>query len=139
MFRTARLSRTALIAALAPASACEPPQQRPREQGLDLTLPDEEDNTIMVEGIDVEVPARTDVTQGFPSTLAIEQGDVAFLIDTTSSAGNTTRAMANDLGQIVSDLTTTLPDDAQVATPPRSTRRSPIPSWRIGSTPTRWR
>ncbi|HHO53508.1 MAG TPA: VWA domain-containing protein [Deltaproteobacteria bacterium] len=64
----------------------------------------------IIEGIYVEVPARTDVTQNFPFTLTIEQGDVAFLIDTTGSMGDTVRAMANEFGQIVQDISTVLPD-----------------------------
>jgi hypothetical protein len=63
-----------------------------------------------IEGIYVEVPARTDVEEQFQFELAIEQGDVAFIIDTTCSMGGLLNAISNEFAQIVTDISAAIPD-----------------------------
>lgn len=64
----------------------------------------------VIEGIYVEVPARTDVEEQFEFQLAIEQGDVAFIIDTTCSMGNLVDAITNEFSQIVTEISSNIPD-----------------------------
>lgn len=64
----------------------------------------------VIEGIYVEVPARTDVEELFEFQLAVEQGDVAFLIDTTCSMSGLVNAITGEFAQIVTDITATIPD-----------------------------
>jgi hypothetical protein len=70
------------------------------------------DPTSTVEGVYVEVPERTQVEEEFQFDLAIQMGDVGFLIDTTGSMGSTANAMANEFGNIVTGLETVIEDMA---------------------------
>ncbi len=70
------------------------------------------DPTSTVEGVYVEVPERTEVEEPFSFDLAIQMGDVAFLIDTTGSMGSTANAMAAEFGNIVVGLETVIEDMA---------------------------
>ncbi len=68
------------------------------------------DPTSVVDGIYVEVPERTEIETAFDFELLLERGDIGFIIDTTCSMGSTISAVSGEFGQIVTDLTTTLPD-----------------------------
>jgi len=70
------------------------------------------DASSVIDGIYVRVPERTSVEERFDFELNIEMGDIAFIIDTTCSMGGTISAVASEFVNIVSDLTTTLPDAA---------------------------
>lgn len=70
------------------------------------------DPTSVIEGIYVEVAERTTVEEQFDFTLAIEMGDIVFLIDTTGSMGGTITAISNEFSTMVSELATVLPDAA---------------------------
>ncbi len=70
------------------------------------------DPTSTVEGVYVEVPERTEVEEPFSFDLAIQMGDVAFLIDTTGSMGSTANAMAAEFGNIVTGLESVIEDMA---------------------------
>lgn len=69
----------------------------------------------IIDGIYVEVGERTTVEQRFDFELILEMGDIGFIIDTTCSMGGTINAMATEFNQIVSDLTSILPDAAYAA------------------------
>ncbi|MEQ1564759.1 MAG: hypothetical protein ABMA64_03890 [Myxococcota bacterium] len=68
------------------------------------------DPASVIDGIYVEVPARTDVNEAFSFTLSIEQGDIAFLIDTTCSMQSTLDAMSSEFAQLVADIAAAIPD-----------------------------
>jgi hypothetical protein len=70
------------------------------------------DPTSTVEGVYVEVAERTQVEEQFNFDLAIQMGDVGFLIDTTGSMGSTANAMANEFGNIVTGLESVIDDMA---------------------------
>jgi len=70
------------------------------------------DPTSVIEGVYVEVPERTDAEEDFNFELAIQMGDVGFLIDTTGSMGSTANAMAAEFGNIVTGLETVIEDMA---------------------------
>ena len=70
------------------------------------------DPTSTVEGVYVEVAERTQVEEQFEFDLAIQMGDVTFLIDTTGSMGSTANAMAAEFGNIVTGLETVIEDMA---------------------------
>jgi hypothetical protein len=70
------------------------------------------DPTSTVEGVYVEVAERTQVEEQFNFDLAIQMGDVGFLIDTTGSMGSTANAMANEFGNIVTGLESVIEDMA---------------------------
>lgn len=69
----------------------------------------------IIDGIYVEVGECTTVEQRFDFELILEMGDIGFIIDTTCSMGGTINAMATEFNQIVSDLTSILPDAAYAA------------------------
>ncbi len=71
---------------------------------------DPTDPTSVIDGLYVEVPERTEVEEIFAFELAIEMGDIAFLLDTTCSMGATADAMAGEFAEIVSELSEVLPD-----------------------------
>lgn len=64
----------------------------------------------VVDGIYVEVSERTQIEELFEFELAIQMGDIAFLIDTTGSMGSTANAMASEFSTIVTTLVSTIPD-----------------------------
>jgi len=61
-------------------------------------------------GVYVEVPERNSTEQFFSFDLAIEMGDIVFLLDTTGSMGTVISNMSSEFGGIVSTLSTTIPD-----------------------------
>ena len=61
-------------------------------------------------GVYVEVPERDTTEQFFSFDLAIEMGDIVFLLDTTGSMGGVITSMSSEFGAIVSTLSTTIPD-----------------------------
>lgn len=69
----------------------------------------------VIDGIYVEVGERTTVEHNFEFELVLEMGDIGFIIDTTCSMGGTINAMATEFNQIVTDLTSILPDAAYAA------------------------
>lgn len=71
---------------------------------------DPRDADSVIEGIYVEVPERTDVVKTFEFVLTVEQGDIAFLLDTTCSMRDTLDAMAGEFGTLVTDISATIPD-----------------------------
>jgi hypothetical protein len=64
----------------------------------------------VIEGIYVEVPARTDVLESFVFDLAVYQADIGFVVDTTLSMGPTLDALTAEFSQIVADLAGRIPD-----------------------------
>ncbi len=73
---------------------------------------DPTDPTSVIEGLYVEVPERAEVEELFEFELSIEMGDIAFLLDTTCSMGDTAEAMAAEFSEIVAELADVL-NDAQ--------------------------
>ncbi len=71
---------------------------------------DPTDPTSVIDGLYVEVPERTEVEEIFEFELSIQMGDIAFLLDTTCSMSGTANAMASEFAEIVSELSTILPD-----------------------------
>jgi hypothetical protein len=71
---------------------------------------DPADPESVIEGIYVEVPERSDVTESFDFELSVSMGDVAFLIDTTGSMTSTIDAMKTEYAAIVAELSATIPD-----------------------------
>ncbi|MCP4809811.1 MAG: hypothetical protein GY913_25335 [Proteobacteria bacterium] len=64
----------------------------------------------IVEGLYVTVEERATVEEDFAFTLNVQMGDIAFLLDTTCSMSATVNAMSSEFSQIVSTLSTSLPD-----------------------------
>ena len=71
---------------------------------------DPTDEGSVIDGIYVEVPERTGIEENFEFELRIQLGDVAFLMDTTCSMGGTIDAMSSEFSNIVTSLTTLIPD-----------------------------
>jgi len=71
---------------------------------------DPNDPNSIIEGVYVEVEERVTVEKDFAFTLNVQMGDVAFLIDTTGSMSATINAIASEFSQIVTTLTTTIPE-----------------------------
>ena len=71
---------------------------------------DPNDPDSVVEGLYVTVEERATVEEDFNFTLNVQMGDIAFLLDTTCSMGSTINAMGSEFSQIVSVLSTSLPD-----------------------------
>ncbi len=71
---------------------------------------DPNDSDSIIEGVYVEVEERATVEEDFAFVLNIQMGDIAFLIDTTGSMGSTINAMGSEFSQIVSTLSTTIPE-----------------------------
>jgi hypothetical protein len=63
----------------------------------------------VIDGLYVVVPERADVESTFGFELRIQEGDIAFLIDTTCSMTATAQAVANEFSELVNQLTDVLP------------------------------
>ncbi len=64
----------------------------------------------VIEGLYVTVEERGTLEHEFAFTLNVQMGDIAFLLDTTCSMGSTVNAMGSEFSQIVSTLSTTIPE-----------------------------
>ena len=79
--------------------------------GAEVTAGTDPNNaSSVIDGIYVTVSERTSVEDTFEFTLNVEMGDVLFLIDTTCSMSTTLNGMSSEFSNIVSGLSTALPD-----------------------------
>jgi hypothetical protein len=67
------------------------------------------DPTDVIDGLYIVVPERSNVEAKFDFELRIQEGDIAFDIDTTGSMGGTLSAVAGEFNDIVSELADVLP------------------------------
>ena len=67
------------------------------------------DPTDVIDGLYIVVPERSNVESKFDFELRIQEGDIAFLIDTTCSMSATAQAVANEFSEIVDELQDVLP------------------------------
>jgi len=67
------------------------------------------DPTDVIDGLYIVVPERSNVESKFDFELRIQEGDIAFLIDTTCSMSSTAQAVANEFSDIVDELEDVLP------------------------------
>ncbi len=67
------------------------------------------DDRDVIDGLYIVVPERSNVESKFEFELRIQEGDIAFLIDTTCSMSATAQAMANEFSELVNQLTDVLP------------------------------
>lgn len=77
-----------------------------------LAETDPNDPTEGIDGVYVEVGERTDREETFSFELRIQQGDIAFLLDTTGSMYGTADAMGDQFNDIVQNLSVTFEDVA---------------------------
>ena len=63
----------------------------------------------VIDGLYIVVPERSNVESKFDFELRIQEGDIAFLLDTTCSMSATAQAMANEFADIVDELEDVLP------------------------------
>src|SRR6185503_15693089 len=63
----------------------------------------------IIDGLYVVVPERSNVESKFDFELRIQEGDIAFLLDTTCSMSSTAQAVANEFSDIVDELEDVLP------------------------------
>ena len=71
---------------------------------------DPNDPGSIITGLYVTVPERTTTEELFDFELNVEMGDIAFLLDTTGSMGGTISGMKTQYADIVTALSTALPD-----------------------------